>query len=192
MSDEEHPGLPDGAEPTAPRSNTPATFSFREVLANCPTCGSPVPAGAHACRSCRQFLGDPYAGRLAHPSRRLVAELLDSTFQDGGLLGSIWPAILPSGGGAALVAVLAAIYWASSIYLWTKGTTPAKRLLGMNVVDENGDPPGFFRMAFRETIGKMISWAFFGLGILSVATNDENRGWHDRWAGTWVVREDDD
>jgi uncharacterized RDD family membrane protein YckC len=191
MSNDEHVPAPDdrrsGREATAP-----APAVSRDPLPVCPTCESPVPAGAHACRNCRQFLPDPYAGRLATPKRRLAAECLDSIFQDGGILGSIWPAILPAGEGAALVSVLSGIYWATSIYLWTKGTTPAKRLLGMTVVGEDGEPPGFFRMAFRETIGKAISGAILGLGLISVASDDENRGWHEMWAGTWVVREDDD
>jgi uncharacterized RDD family membrane protein YckC len=46
-------------------------------------------------------------------------------------------------------------------------------------------------MAFRETIGKVLSMMVFGLGLLAIPFNKEKRGWHDRMFGTWVVFDDE-
>ncbi|MCI0436548.1 MAG: RDD family protein [Gemmatimonadetes bacterium] len=112
--------------------------------------------------------------------------------KDGGLLGSVfWPVVLPPGVGRTVVAILSALYWGSSLMLWTRGQTPAKRFLLMTVVTEDGEPAGFFRMAFRETIGKIISMTVLGLGILSIGIDPEKRGWHDKIFGTWVVHDEE-
>ncbi|MGD8278564.1 MAG: RDD family protein [Gemmatimonadota bacterium] len=144
------------------------------------------------CRSCRSFLEAPDVGKLARPRRRLLAAFLDSVFQDGGSIGSILgPLLIGSGAAHAVVAVLSTTYWILTLYLWTKGTTPAKRALDMDVIREDGEPAGFFRMAFRETIGKVISWMVLGLGILSVPIDRNHQGWHDKMAGTFVVHDEE-
>lgn len=158
---------------------------------SCTNCEAPAPAGGRFCTSCGFYLPSPEVGRLASAQRRLGAFILDEVIKNGGLIGSVlWPAVLP-GSGRAVVAILSALYWVSSLRLWTRGTTPAKRLLQMTVITEDGEPAGFFRMAFRETIGKMLSMMVVGLGMLSIPIDREKRGWHDKIFGTWVVHEDE-
>lgn len=157
----------------------------------CPDCGEAAARDSHFCWSCRTFLRDRWVGKLASAKRRLAAAMLDGTFKDGSALALLfWNAILP-GAGPRIIATMSGIYWICSLFLWTKGTTPGKRLLRMTVITEDGEPAGFFRMAFRETIGKAISMMVFGLGILAIPFNKEKRGWHDRMAGTWVIHEDE-
>lgn len=179
-----------GRLPYYPDMTHPTVDGTRGVQPRvCPECDALAPPEARYCRACRCNLADPFAGRLATAKRRLGAAFLDSAVRDGGMFGPVlWPAI---GGGTTMVTVLSAAYWAYSVYLWTRGTTPAKRFLSMTVVTEDGRPAGFLRMAFRETIGKWISTAAFGLGLLAIPRHAEKRGWHDRMAETWVIVEDD-
>jgi uncharacterized RDD family membrane protein YckC len=146
----------------------------------------------HFCPACETFIVDPYVGRLASTGRRLAAAVLDSVFRDGGIFGAaVWTNIVPPGVATAIVGILSTMYGIASLYLWTKGTTPAKRLLGMRAITSDGEPAGFFRMAFRETIGKMISLAVFGMGYLTIPFDRERQGWHDKMAGTWIIHDDD-
>jgi len=192
MSEEERTRLP--VEPAAPARGNNVLPIERPGLARvvCPECGKPVPADVHFCTSCHSFLASPHVGVLASPKRRLGASFVDGLLRDGGMLGSVvWPAIMPPGMGKVAVTILSAIYGISSMYLWTQGTTPAKRLLDMKVVTEDGETAGFFRMAFRETIGKAISLLFFGMGLLPILRDRDRQAWHDSMCGTWVVHEDD-
>ncbi len=158
----------------------------------CAACSNTAPDGARFCPACRTHLVSPDAGTLASPKRRLGAALLDEFVKDSGLLGPLlWPAVLPPGAARTMITVLTALYGALTLVLWTRGTTPAKRWLDLTVVTEDGEPAGFFRMAFRETIGKAISALAVGLGFLAIRSDPEHRGWHDRMAETWVVHDDD-
>jgi uncharacterized RDD family membrane protein YckC len=180
-------------EPAATDTGAGTPDAFREARpTNCTECGKLTGTRAF-CPACQAFVADPYVGRLATSKRRLVAAWLDSTFRDGGIFGfAVWSAVVPSGVARTIMAMLAAVYGIGSLYLWSKGTTPAKRVLGMRVITEDGEPAGFWRMAGRETIGKWISFAVFGLGIISIPFDTERQGWHDKMMATWVIRETGD
>ena len=70
----------------------------------------------------------------------------------------------------------------------TYGATVGKRVLGLKVVDTNGQKIGFGKAALREVIGKWISGLVFGLGYLWVAFDEKKQGWHDKIAQTYVVK----
>jgi len=179
------------APPAVDRSPMRSSRGYAASL-ECPRCATPHARGAVFCPSCRSYLEAPDVGKLATPKRRLLAAFLDSTFRDGGLIGSFFgPLLIGSGRTQAIVRVLSTAYWGLTLYLWTKGTTPAKRALDMDVIREDGEPAGFLRMAFRETIGKAISLAVLGLGYLSVLLDRNHQGWHDKMAGTFVVLDEE-
>jgi uncharacterized RDD family membrane protein YckC len=84
------------------------------------------------------------------------------------------------------------IIW--GLILWRKGTTPALKVLGMrcwNVTD--GTVPGFWRMALREVIGRIVE------SILSIVTElisfilflstDKRQSLHDLVASTTVLHD---
>lgn len=174
-------------------ATVPAGAARQAEPATCPDCNSPIPHGVHFCPSCRVFLPNPWVGELATSKRRLAAAMLDGVFKDGGIFGfALWNAILPPGVAGSVIRILSLAYGVSALVLWTRGTTPAKRLLGMNVITEDGEHADFWRMAGRETIGKWISMMVFGLGLLAVPFDKEHRGWHDRMFGTWVVHDEED
>jgi hypothetical protein len=57
------------------------------------------------------------------------------------------------------------------------------------VIDEAGDPAGFFRMLAREWIGKPISMVVFCLGYVWILIDQDNQGWHDKLVDTYVVED---
>jgi uncharacterized RDD family membrane protein YckC len=61
----------------------------------------------------------------------------------------------------------------------------------MEVITEDGDPPGFVRMALRETIGKWISTISLGLGLLAIPFDRNHQGWHDKLFHTFVIHDDE-
>ncbi len=69
----------------------------------------------------------------------------------------------------------------------TAGQTLGKRLLGVRVVGESGEPIGYLRAVGRglATIAAAIP---FGLGLATAWLRRDRRGLHDLLAGTRVVR----
>ncbi len=68
-------------------------------------------------------------------------------------------------------------------YKWQK--TPGKFLTKTIVVDEYGNKPELRAIVLRSLIRLVPFEAFSCLG------DDYSNGWHDRWANTWVVTEEE-
>jgi uncharacterized RDD family membrane protein YckC len=84
--------------------------------------------------------------------------------------------------------VATAVFSAVQITLLLRGQTLGKRLLKERVlVERTGEPAGLLRMLIRDTIGKMISGLFLGLGFWWILFDSKGQGWHDKLVGT-VVR----
>lgn len=69
------------------------------------------------------------------------------------------------------------------------GQTIGKRMLGMKVVRTTGEPISA-GTAFLRGVGYILSGLFFCLGFLWIAFDGRKQGWHDKIAGTLVVRVD--
>ena len=75
-------------------------------------------------------------------------------------------------------------------YFWSaagKGQTLGSRALGIRVVKTDGsflDYPG----AFLRYIGFVISCVVFLIGVIWAAFDAQKQGWHDKIAGTYVVK----
>ncbi|RJS91977.1 RDD family protein [Salinisphaera sp. Q1T1-3] len=67
--------------------------------------------------------------------------------------------------------------------------TPGKWLLGMAVVDENGDRISIGQ-AYGRAFGKYVSGLLFGVGYFMIAVTRRRQGLHDKLAGTRVVYRD--
>lgn len=65
--------------------------------------------------------------------------------------------------------------------------TPGKRAVGLQVIDDDGEPPGFVRAALRQAAG-VLSWVSLNIGHLMAARAPRHQALHDRIAGTRVVR----
>ena len=89
-------------------------------------------------------------------------------------------------GGMFLFLVLLLLYhW---LFTGLRGQTPGKMALGIKVVDAQGNRPTLRVAALREVLGKLISTVVLCLGFLWIETNKQKQGWHDRIAGTYVVK----
>ena len=65
--------------------------------------------------------------------------------------------------------------------------TLGKRVMGLSVVNVDGSPLTFAQAAKRNSI-KALSFLALGLGCLWVAWTRTKQGWHDKLAGTYVIR----
>ena len=65
--------------------------------------------------------------------------------------------------------------------------TFGKQMMAIVVTDENGKRITFAR-SFGRNILKSVSYAIVGLGFFWILFDKRNKGWHDRWANTLVIR----
>ncbi len=68
------------------------------------------------------------------------------------------------------------------------GQTLGKKVMGIKVVDVNGNKPSYFTFFLRELIGKAISSLIFGIGYLMILWDKQKQGLHDKIATTYVVK----
>lgn len=69
------------------------------------------------------------------------------------------------------------------------GASPGQRVMGLRIVDGAGRRIGPFRGAFR-TVCLFFSFCYLFLGILWIGFDRLRQGWHDKLAGTYVIRRD--
>jgi uncharacterized RDD family membrane protein YckC len=89
-------------------------------------------------------------------------------------------------GGPPLGFLVALAYFAG---MWTwKGTTIGGIVLGLKVVRMDGKPVTF-AVGLVRALGGAFSMMVFFLGILWIAWDREKQGWHDKLAGTVVLKQ---
>ena len=74
--------------------------------------------------------------------------------------------------------------WSSPIQ-----ATPGQRLCHLRVIRTDGREVSFMRGVLR-VIGMILSAAVLGIGFVMIAFTERKRGWHDRLAGTCVLKID--
>jgi uncharacterized RDD family membrane protein YckC len=84
------------------------------------------------------------------------------------------------------VVIVTALYF--TCFVAVAGQTPGKMALGLKVVPAE-DGIMTFGMALLRWVGYMVSGFFFYLGFAWIAFDSRKQGWHDKIAGTVVVRE---
>ena len=67
------------------------------------------------------------------------------------------------------------------------GATLGKMALGLKVVRQDGSPIGYGVALGRIILMQVLSGCTCSLFFISVATNEEYRGWHDQICGTRVI-----
>ena len=74
------------------------------------------------------------------------------------------------------------------IFFWsTRGQTPGKMIMGIKIVTIDGGSMGVGKSIVR-LIGYAISAMVFCLGFLWIIWDKDKQGWHDKIAGTYVVK----
>ena len=84
-----------------------------------------------------------------------------------------------------LIWVIYCIFSESSVKQGTLG----KNIMGIKVVDMNGDRLSFNKSLIRN-ISKILSLVVIALGFIWILFDKYNRGWHDLLAKTYVMNKD--
>jgi uncharacterized RDD family membrane protein YckC len=123
---------------------------------------------------------------------RLAAALLDGVWiglLTGGAVALPFLLDVPASLASALPAAAGLASAAVVIFGWARwGTTPGKRLLGLQVSAANGSPGIGLGKALLRWLGYFLSFALLGAGFFLIAFSKDKRGLHDLLAGTTVVR----
>lgn len=174
------PGPP--VDPSAPvTGSTPADTGLR-----CLRCGSSLPANAEFCPVCGTAVAGGARPEMVYAGfwMRFLAAIADGivlgaiNFPIGFLVDDLATAFL-------LQTTVGAIY---TLFFWiTKGATPGKMALSMQIVMEDGQPLTGGAAVLRY-IGYYVNVLTLGIGYLMIAFTREKRGLHDYIAGTVVVR----
>jgi len=128
--------------------------------------------------------------------RRFGAISIDSLILDlfTVIIYLIGSSLIPMDGGFGYTAVITyygmAILLNAAYFIYfhgTTGQTPGKRILGLKVIRTDGTPvtPG---IAFLRWVGYFIAKIPLFLGFIWAAFDDRKQGWHDKIAGTCVIR----
>jgi len=72
------------------------------------------------------------------------------------------------------------------LFTWQLGQTPGKKLLGIIVVREDGQPMNL-KVSMVRFIGLNVSLMAFGLGFFWAAFDKKGQTWHDKMAKTQAV-----
>ncbi len=116
---------------------------------------------------------------------RVVASIIDSVlFIVPGYLVTlvVAPGMLQNNIILVLFVIYNGFFYSSA---WQ--ATIGKKLLGMKVVDENGDKISFLRGVGR-TVSQFFSFIILFIGFFMVGWNKKKRGLHDMIAGTYVIK----
>ncbi|MBI1257224.1 MAG: RDD family protein [Chloroflexi bacterium] len=120
---------------------------------------------------------------LADLGTRLIALIIDGVIL-GLITGLLFAGARNAGGFLGFV--IGVLYqW----YFLTQqnGQTPGKRVMGIRVIKVNGAPLQAADVIVRY-IGYYINSIVFGLGWIWALFDKDKQGWHDKLAGTYVVK----
>ena len=178
-----------GEDESGALSSTPGTpgtpngpWAQPAPVVPCARCGARLRQGVQYCPDCgaaQEGMSEDteYAGFFV----RLGAAIIDS------LVTGVPAAIITTFTDIpALGTILSVIYYV--MFTYAKGQTPGKMLLGLHVVDRNGQKPSLRQVIMREVFGKAIAALALLIGYLWIIWDPKKRGWHDYIAGTFVVR----
>jgi len=165
----------------------------------CRSCNQEVTPDSVFCQWCSAFLPAPGRGAKANLFRRWVAMAIDPVIAVFMYLAALLVAAVVGGvvggeEGAAGLSIVLSIVFPLAYFVWfltllPKGLTPGKKLLGLQVVNhQTGAIPGFGTMFLREIVGRFLSGLFLGLGYFWALWNKNAQAWHDKLAGTVVVK----
>ncbi len=89
-----------------------------------------------------------------------------------------------------------AIYYIMTVFLYavyftyfhgTTGQTIGKKIFGLKVLQSTGEPMTL-GIAFLRWVGYIISGLILYLGYIWIAFDRKKQGWHDKIAGTCVIK----
>ena len=148
------------------------------VTATAPDAGASAQTGIAASPTPPPSPAAALPDALAHP-RASFWERMGAAFLDVMLVGIL-------GGLAGHLGLLVALAYFAGMWAW-KGTTVGGIVLNLKVVRLDGSPLTF-AAALVRALAAAFSVVVLFLGFLWIIWDKEKQGWHDRIAGTVVVR----
>jgi uncharacterized RDD family membrane protein YckC len=88
----------------------------------------------------------------------------------------------------AVYALMAAIGIGYFTYFFGKGQTPGMKLVEIKVIRTDGVEPIGYKKGFFRWVGMEISGMVLFLGYIWILIDKKRQGWHDKIAGTYVVK----
>lgn len=85
-----------------------------------------------------------------------------------------------------ICAYIATVMYFVLFTLYKSGKTPGKMVMGIEVINADGTRAGFWKLLFRETVGRYLSSMLF-VGYIMAAFSAEKAGLHDTLSDTRVV-----
>ena len=79
------------------------------------------------------------------------------------------------------------IAYTIGFWVW-RGQTPGKMALGVRIATEDGETPSLGRAILRY-FGMIVAILPLGLGLFWIGWDSKKQGWHDKIAGTYVVKD---
>lgn len=164
------------------------------VIMKCKICGQDNPPEAGFCANCGATLVATVEPPPPAAAPAVAVEYvggmtrLGAAIIDGGIVFAIsfvlfW---LPRFANWVPIGFLLLLYhW---LFIGLKGQTLGKMAVGIKVVNAQGDRPALGVAALREILGKLVSTIVLFVGFLWIDWDREKQGWHDKIAGTHVVK----
>lgn len=157
---------------------------------NCQSCSREIVPDTYFCTWCSAFVPAPTLGTKPGLFGRWIALVIDpfiaiALYLFGvGVLASVSRAL-----GTAAAVLLPVVYIVWFLNLLRQGLTPGKKVMGLQVVQhQTGQIPGFGKMLVREVVGRFLSALFLGLGYFWAIFDKNGQAWHDKLAGTVVLK----
>lgn len=126
--------------------------------------------------------------------QRLLAFIIDSIFiliafhLPLWILAGVFQDALASAILSMMTVTLTSVYLV--YFTSVSGQTFGKKIINIKVIDiKTGDPPTIYMSLVREIVGKVISTFIFMFGFLYCIIDYKNRTWHDKMAGTVVIKQ---
>ncbi len=167
-------------------------------MSHCPACRPSSDSPSAWCSECGAHRSNELAGHLAGFGRRAAAAAVDAgafvlwlvAFKvvDGMGQSDFLDPPFSAEEHALILGTLT--YVAVGLWLWLTGRSIGKATLGLRVVDRQGQTAGVARVLLRETLGKLCSSIPLCAGYLVALGDSAGQTWHDKIAGTYVVRQD--
>ena len=104
----------------------------------------------------------------------------DSAAEQGPVFGSVSLSVLVFSWAISVIYHVVLTGWRSQ--------TVGKMLLGILVVNADGNRPGWSQLVLRESVGKLASELPLWLGYFWAGWDGRKRAWHDYLGGTYIVR----
>jgi uncharacterized RDD family membrane protein YckC len=115
---------------------------------------------------------------------RLVAYIIDAIIL--GIVSGIIQAIFGQGAVASVLGIIIGLAYV--VYFWTtSGATPGKMAMGLRVVSTDGSPLTVGKAVIRY-VGYFVSGIVILIGFIWIAFDANKQGWHDKIAGTYVIK----